>query len=146
VTYAKLHDLYLNPLKTTYHHEYNDRQLTVAIVNDLASAIDHINNHGSGHTESIVTESIDAANLFMDGCESACVFHNASTRFADGYRFGVGAEVGTSTSRIHARGPVGVEGLMTAKWKLRSSNPEGDIVGAHTNGEKSYTHKRLSKL
>src|ERR1051326_8062231 len=104
-----------------WHTEYGDLKITVKIVNDIAEAIDHINHYGSRHTESILTTDQSAAELFMGEVDAASVFNNASTRFADGFRFGLGAELGISNSKLHARGPVGLEGLLTYKYKLHGS-------------------------
>lgn len=124
---------------SSFHHEYNSLTCTVEIVDDIFAAIDHIHQHGSSHTDCIITEDQEVAEIFLNQVDSAAVFHNASTRFCDGARFGLGAEVGISTSRIHARGPVGVEGLLTTRWILRGS---GQVV----NGDKgvAYIHKDLA--
>eukprot|EP01080_Neovahlkampfia_damariscottae_P009308 gene9308-1396_t len=119
--------------------EYSDMILTIEIVKDINEAIDHINTFGSHHTDAIVTENLDSSKIFQNEIDSACVFHNCSTRFADGFRFGLGAEVGISTNRIHARGPVGIEGLLSTKWKLISDNEH--IVQDFSDGKKVYDHK-----
>lgn len=126
------------PETHSFHHEYNSLACTIEIVDDVHAAIDHIHQHGSAHTDCIVTEDQEIAKIFLGQLDSAAVFHNASTRFCDGTRFGLGAEVGISTSRIHARGPVGVEGLLTTRWILRG---RGQVV----DGDKGvvYTHKDL---
>jgi glutamate-5-semialdehyde dehydrogenase len=120
--------------------EYSDLILSVKIVADLAEAIAHINLYGSRHTDAIVTEDAETARRFLNEVDAAGVFHNASTRFADGYRYGLGAEVGISTSKLHARGPMGLEGLTTYKWKLVGS---GHTVGPYARGEKKFKHRRL---
>jgi glutamate-5-semialdehyde dehydrogenase len=117
-------------------------EMAVKSVDSMDCAIDHINSHGSHHTDCIITENRASAEKFLISVDSAGVFHNASTRFADGFRYGFGAEVGVSTHRIHARGPVGVEGLMIYKYRLYGS---GHIVGDYGVGEgkKSYKHRDI---
>jgi glutamate-5-semialdehyde dehydrogenase len=122
--------------------EYLDYKVSIKIVADMDSAISHINEYGSGHTESIVTEDKNAAEKFMNLCDSGNVFWNCSTRFSDGFRYGLGAEVGISTNKIHARGPVGLEGLLIYKWKLKGN---GHIVADYANGYKQFTHKEIDK-
>jgi len=120
--------------------EYLDKILSIKIVTGLDQAVEHINTFGSGHTDAIVTADKQKAEKFMDLVDSADVFWNASTRFSDGYRFGLGAEVGISTNKIHARGPVGLEGLVIYKYKLIGS---GQTVTPYADGTKSFTHKNI---
>jgi glutamate-5-semialdehyde dehydrogenase len=121
--------------------EYSDLILSVKIVAGLDAAIEHINRYGSRHTESIITEDSVAAARFMTEVDAAGVFQNASTRFADGYRYGFGAELGISNSKLHARGPMGLEGLTTYKFKLVGN---GHTVAEYVKGEKKFTHRPLS--
>lgn len=120
--------------------EYLDYIFSIKIVSSFDEAIEHINTYSSGHTESIITSDKEAAKKFMSLCDSGNVFWNASTRFSDGFRYGLGAEVGISTNKIHARGPVGLEGLMIYKWKLFGN---GDIVADYSSGKKKFTHKKI---
>ena len=121
--------------------EYSDLILSVKIVPGLDAAIDHINRYGSRHTETIITEDSAVAARFMTEVDAAGVFQNASTRFADGYRYGFGAELGISNSKLHARGPMGLEGLTTYKFKLFGN---GHTVAEYAKGEKKFTHRPLS--
>jgi len=120
--------------------EYLDLILSIKIVDDLEEAITHIQKYSSKHTDGIITENSDTANKFMNVVDSAGVFHNCSTRFADGFRYGFGAEVGISTQTLPPRGPVGLEGLVTYKYFLKG---DGNIVDDFTSGKAIYTHKDL---
>ena len=101
--------------------EYLDLILAVRVVDDLDAALDHIDLHSTGHSEAIVTDSLEASRAFTDGVDSACVYVNASTRFTDGGEYGMGAEVGNSTARLHVRGPIGLEALTTTKYVVIGS-------------------------
>jgi len=123
-----------------WHTEFGELELAIGVVDSLDAAIDHIHEHGSSHTESIITEDDAAAERFLREVDAAGVFHNASTRFSDGFRYGFGAEVGVSTSKFHARGPVGLDGLTTYKYVLRG---HGQVAGDYrgTNA-RAFTHRR----
>ncbi|MBL1208758.1 glutamate-5-semialdehyde dehydrogenase [Geminocystis sp. GBBB08] len=124
-----------------WHTEYSDLILAIKIVHDLREAIEHINYYGSKHTDAIVTNNQSNAEIFMNKVDSAGVYHNCSTRFADGFRYGFGAEVGISTQKMPPRGPVGLEGLVTYKYKLMGN---GQIASTYTgNNPKHFTHRNL---
>ena len=120
--------------------EYLDYILSIKVVDGVDEAIEHINHYGSHHTDAIVTQDKATAERFLDLVDSAGVFWNCSTRFSDGYRYGLGAEVGISTTKIHSRGPVGLEGLLIYKWKLLGS---GQIVADYAEGKKKFSHKNI---
>jgi glutamate-5-semialdehyde dehydrogenase len=124
--------------------EYLDYVLSIKVVYSPPEAIEHINRYGSGHTDAIVTNDSVAAEEFMELVDSGNVLWNCSTRFSDGFRYGLGAEVGISTNKIHARGPVGLEGLVIYKWKLLGT---GQIVAHYTGpNAKKFTHKKLKDI
>lgn len=120
--------------------EYLDYIISIKIVDSIDEAIDHINSYGSGHTDSIIAQDGEKQNRFKALVDSAAVMVNCSTRFSDGYRFGLGAEVGVSTNKIHARGPVGMEGLVIYKYIVEG---EGHLVDDYSSGRKSFKHKKM---
>ena len=124
----------------SWSFEYGDKILAFKTVKNVDEAIEHINTYGSGHTDSILTSDTENAEKFMNKVDSAGVYFNASTRFADGFRYGFGAEVGISTNKTHARGPVGLEGLTIYKYKLVGN---GHIVKDYADGTKQFHHKDL---
>ncbi|TDA30964.1 MAG: glutamate-5-semialdehyde dehydrogenase [Hadesarchaea archaeon] len=126
-----------------WHAEYLDLIITVKVVDSLEEAISHINRYGSKHTDAIVTEDRGAAIRFLEGVDSSSVMWNASTRFSDGYRYGLGAEVGISTGKLHARGPVGLEGLTTYKYYLIG---KGHVVAPYLSSPpRPFLHRRLER-
>ena len=120
--------------------EYTDLIISLKLVRDVAEAVEHINKFGSHHTDCILTEEDATAEYFLQMVDSAGVYRNCSTRFADGFRYGFGAEVGVSTGKLHARGPVGLEGLVTYKYRLIG---EGQLVGDYVSGKKQFHHKDI---
>ena len=131
-------DIVLEP--ESWHKEYGEKKLSLKVVDSLEEAIEHINEFSSGHTESIITENENNAKIFMSAVDSAGVYHNVSTRFADGFRYGFGAEVGISTNKTHARGPVGLEGLTIYKYTIEGN---GHIVKDYADGKKQFHHKNI---
>ena len=123
-----------------WHKEYSDKKLAVKEVSSTEEAIEHINEYSSGHTEAIITENETNAKRFLSAVDSAGVYHNISTRFADGFRYGFGAEIGISTNKTHARGPVGLEGLTIYKYTLEGN---GEIVKDYAEGKKQFKHKDI---
>ena len=121
--------------------EYLDLVLSVRLVGSVEEAAVHINRFGSHHTDAIITENKEHAETFLRLVDSAGVYVNCSTRFADGFRYGFGAEVGISTGKLHARGPVGLDGLVTYKYRLYGS---GQIVGDYASGKKQFHFRDLS--
>jgi glutamate-5-semialdehyde dehydrogenase len=121
-------------------HEFGALVLAVRQVAGMDEALAFIARYGSRHTEAIVTADRTAAERFLTAVDAGSVFHNASNRFADGFRYGLGAEVGVSTDKLHARGPVGVEGLLTYRWLLRG---DGQVTTAYGAGGRRYTHRDL---
>ena len=123
-----------------FHREYLSLKVSVKIVADVEEAVQHINRFGSHHTDCILTENEKTAAVFLQKVDSAGVYQNCSTRFADGFRYGFGAEVGISTSKLHARGPVGLEGLVTYKYTLRG---DGQTVGDYASGKKQFHYRNF---
>lgn len=136
----QLEEIKLIDKPESWAFEYGDKILAFKTVKNIDEAIEHINTYGSGHTDCIITKNIENAEKFMNKVDSAGVYFNASTRFADGFRYGFGAEVGISTNKTHARGPVGLEGLTIYKYKLIGN---GQIVKDYAEGKKEFHHKDL---
>ncbi|MBR1618889.1 glutamate-5-semialdehyde dehydrogenase [bacterium] len=136
----QLEEIKLEMSPESWDIEYGDKILSVKIVDNIEQAIEHINKYGSGHTDSIITNNLNNAEKFMNEVDSAGVYHNASTRFADGFRYGFGAEVGISTNKTHARGPVGLDGLTIYKYKLHG---KGQIVDDYAKGLKQFHHRDI---
>lgn len=122
--------------------EYLDYKLSIKVVSGLDEAVDHINTYGSGHTDSIITRDTGKAARFMDYVDSGNVLWNCSTRFSDGFRYGFGAEVGISTSKIHSRGPMGLDGLVIYKYKLKGN---GHVVEEYSNRSRTFKHRKLDR-
>lgn len=137
----QLEDIKLVASPESWDIEYGEKTLSYKFVDSLDVAIEHINKYGSGHTDSIITTNVANAEKFMNKVDSAGVYFNVSTRFADGFRYGFGAEVGISTNKTHARGPVGLEGLTIYKYKLIGN---GHIVDDYAKGKKQFHHKDLA--
>lgn len=134
-----IHDEAIAPVQD-WHTEFGEPELAIGVVDTMEAAIAHIHRYGSSHTESILTEDPEAAARFLREVDAAGVFHNASTRFADGFRYGFGAEVGISTSKFHARGPVGLDGLTTYKYIVQG---HGHIAADYRGADaRSFTHRR----
>ena len=129
-------------IDSDFDTEFLDLKISIKIVSNLKEAIDHINTHGSKHTELVITEDKENAHEFMSLVDAAGVFWNASTRFADGFRYGFGAEIGVSTNKTHARGPVGLEGLMIYKYKIFG---DGHIVEDYSSGKLKFKHLPIDK-
>ncbi len=127
-----------NPEK--FDVEYSDTIVTLKKIDSLDDAVEHVNTYGSHHTDAIITNDSKSAEIFTDNVDSAGVFVNVSTRFSDGFRYGFGAEVGISTNKTHARGPVGLDGLCIYKYKLTG---KGQIVGDYAKGIKTFKHKDI---
>lgn len=123
-----------------YRREFLDKEINIKVVSSLSDVFAYLERYSSHHTDSIVTDNKETARVYAESVDSADVFINCSTRFADGYRFGLGAEVGISTSKIHARGPVGLMGLTSSKWILSGC---GDVVSDFAEGRKKFAHKDL---
>ncbi|MGI6072116.1 MAG: glutamate-5-semialdehyde dehydrogenase [Lachnospiraceae bacterium] len=121
-----------------FGREYLDKEISIKIVEDVLEAVQHINSFGSHHTDCIISSDSENIDTFMRLVDSADVYANCSTRFADGFRYGLGAEVGISTGKIHARGPVGLEGLVTYKYRLYG---DGHIVGDYAEGRRKFDFK-----
>jgi glutamate-5-semialdehyde dehydrogenase len=136
---AKGHEV-IPATEEDWKKEYSDLIVSNKVVDGVNEAIEHINRYGSRHTESIVTESHDVASRFMEFVDAANVFQNASTRFSDGFRYGLGAEVGISTGKLHARGPVGLEGLTIYKYKLFG---KGQTVASYSKGQRTFKHRSI---
>lgn len=127
-----------------YYTEFLGPEIAVKLVPSTHAAIQHINQHSSHHTDSIVTEDEGSMSAWARGLDSANCFINASTRFADGTRYGLGTEVGISTGKTHARGPVGLDGLVIYKYVLRSQKEDGSVIADHEKGQ-GYTHTDLPR-
>lgn len=127
--------------ETDFGREWGDLTLSIKVVDDIGGAIDHIHRYGSGHTEAICTADAERAREFLRRVDAASVFWNASTRLADGGRYGLGMELGVSTGRLHARGPVGLEGLLTTRWLLEGSGQGAGDYGPE--GGRTLAHRRL---
>lgn len=128
-----------------YLTEFLGPTIAVKAVQDVSAAIKHVNSHSSHHTDSIVTEDETSMSAWCRGLDSANCYINASTRFADGTRYGLGTEVGISTGKTHARGPVGLDGLVIYKYMMRSTTKTGSLIADHEKNGGSYTHRDITK-